>query len=316
MANLAAMEAADAAPAAGTTPDTPTASAKPEAERAASAENTEGQPPKAGSEGAPATEQPKPDDAKPDPSKETAKPQDKPAEPAPDKPQSKYEKNRVRLEGGWKELNAEKATVRATADTLKQREAELAKREAAVKEAEAKARQPKYTPDDYERAALQFEEKGQYDLADAARAQAKELRDNPPPPPPTDAQAEAQYQAEQKEWWGKAATDFPKVAVKDSAENKALQALIAAEPGVLSDPKGLYYAARLVNAESSAASVPGLTQQVSELTAKVKELEGKLAVPAGGAAPGNLGPVPYEQKTEAEQEAELYAQAREMGAFN
>lgn len=314
MAALASMEAADAAPAAGQAQADPAASANSEAERAASADPASSPTPKADAlDGAPATE----DSKTPDETKPEAKAEAKPEDPkAGAKAESKFAKNRARLEGSWKELNAEKATVRATAETLQAREAELAKREAAIQEAEAKAKAPKYSPEDYERAAEKFESQGKYDLADAAREQAKELREHPPQPAPTDAEAEAAFQSEQKQWWAKAATDFPAVAKQGSAENTALQALIKAEPGVLGDPKGLYYAARLVAAETSAARVPDLTKQVGDLSAKVKELQGKLAIPAEGSAPGNAGPLSFEQKSEGEQESELYQMAREVGPFN
>ena len=310
MEALSSMETADASPAEDAVPPAELASASPEAERAASSDSTKVQPPKAdANDGAPATE----DLAKPDKDKQAeTETQAKPGE----KPQSRFEKNRVRLEGGWKELNAEKTATRTLADTLKERQAELDKREATIKASEAKANAPRYTADDYDQAAKQFEDQGKYDMADAAREQAKELRAHPPQPAPTDAQAEARYKADQKEWWGKAATDFPAVAKPGSPQHEALQSLIKAEPAILNDPRGLYYAARLANAETSAASVPALTQQVSELNAKVKELQSKLAIPSDGLGHGPTPPLSFDQKSESEQEAELYATAKEIGSFN
>lgn len=257
---------------------------------------------------------------------------------------SKFAQNQSRLEGGWKTLNERKAEHEQAVTAFKAREADLAKRERAVEQARIAAAQPKYKPEDYEGLAAkletqvsglearakQLEAEGKWDEAEKlkeqlitnradarkAREYAAHLRANPAPAPQTDAQAEAEFRVQQKEWWGKAGIDFPAVLKAGSPESEALKALIKSEPAVVNDPKGMYYGARLVCAETSAARVPVMEKELGELRAKVKELSEKLAVPVDGAAAAPLGETPFDQKSEAEQESELYRMAEQLDARN
>jgi len=256
----------------------------------------------------------------------TAEPQ-KTTETADDKTTadkgSKYQQNQVRLEGGWKKLNESKTELQKQQDAFKAQQDEFTKRQREFEAQQQKASQPKYKPEDYEQAAKNWqteaealEADGKFDEADAKRVlarkaveHAKQLRDNPPPAPKTDVQAEAEFKAQQKEWWGKAAIDFPNVVKPGSPEQAALAALIKAEPAVINDPKGMYYAARLVTAEAAAASVPTITKENGELRAKVKELTEKLSIPGAGIATTVSRPKPDSEKTDDELEEELRAEA-------
>lgn len=239
---------------------------------------------------------------------------------------SKYARSIERGFTSWQEFNQwksdqrklienEQATIKAERDKLAQEREQFQKQ------------QPQRKPEDYEsyaanaeKEATALEADGKFDeatevrvKAKLARAHAKNLRDNPPPAPVTDTQKEADFQKAQKEWWGKAAIDYPAVAKEGTPESEALKALIKSEPSVLGDPKGMYYAARLVSAESSSARVPTLTKDLDAARAKIKELEGKLTVSDGGSIPGNLNPVPYDQKSDDEKFAELEQQAKQIG---
>jgi hypothetical protein len=274
--------------------DTAKPDSTPDAPPVPTPDTTEGQPPEPSKEGALATAP----DSKPTESK---------AEP------TKYEKAAGRQAEAWKQINTEKEEVRTLRKQIEaEREAIKAER-AAVETEKTKAAQPKYTPEQYETAADKWEAEGKLDLAEAARKQAKELRDNPPKPPVTPVEQQEQFKAQQKEWWGKAAIDFPDVAKKDSPEAQALAALVKAEPAIYNDPKGMYYAARLVCAEVAAARAPSLDKELGIANAKIKDLEKKLAIPGDGAVSGAPhGEVPFEQKSEAEQEAQMFREARAM----
>jgi hypothetical protein len=277
------------------TPETP--AAKPDSATPAPAPQTdtpEGQPPKPEPTGTPATApEVKPTDAKPEP--------------------TKYEKAAGRQAEAWKQINTEKEEVRSLRKQIEaEREAIKAER-IAVEQEKAKAAQPKYKPEDYEVAADKWEAEGKLDLADAARKQAKEMRDNPPKPPPTNAEQEAQFKEQQKEWWSKAAVDFPNVAKKDTPEAQALAALVKSEPAIYNDPKGMYYAARLVCAEVAAARVPAMVKELDAANAKIKDFETKLAVPGDGIVSGAPnGEVPFDQKSEAEQWATMEREAKAL----
>lgn len=238
---------------------------------------------------------------------------------------SKFEKAAARQKTAWEQINTEKADVRAERERLKAEREQFTNDRKALDQAKAKANAPKYQPGDYdeaasgwEREAQALEEQGKFDEADEkrvlsrkAKERAKDLREHPPQPDPTDAQKEAKFREEQKQWWSKAAIDFPEVAKDGTPASAALKELIRSEPHIMGDPKAMYFASRMAQAETVAASVPGMAKELEALRAKVKDLEGKLEIPTEGAA-HQLGELSFAQKSEAEQEAELYAMAQDV----
>lgn len=240
------------------------------------------------------------------------------------KDQSKFAKNQARLEGGWKQLNERKAEFEKQQAEIKRQQESLEQAKREFETTRQKSTQPKYKPEDYEQAAQNWEKEadsleaeGRFEEADKkrvmveqARERAKDLRANPPPAPKTDAQAEVEFRAAQKEWWSKAAIDFPSVVKDGSPEKEALTALVKSEPAVLNDPKGMYYAARLVCAETSAARVPAMEKELGDLRAKVQALNERMAIPGDGAAASVKGEMDFKNKSEAEQLADLYREAQ------
>jgi len=241
---------------------------------------------------------------------------------------TKYEKAQQRMAKTWDEVNKEKDLVRQTAEGLKQRETTLAQRERQLAEREAKLNEPRYKPEDYENHAAKLEaearkqeDAGEFTKADRlrydaekAREYATQLRQNPPKShTELETQRKAEFEARQKEWWGKAAVDFPGVVKDGSPERTALLKLLQDEKDIVNDPKGMYYACRLVSAETSAARVPTLEKDLAAANARVKELEQLTSVPADGSVPLSSGaPKTFEQMTPAEQMAALEAEARSM----
>lgn len=226
---------------------------------------------------------------------------------------SKFTREQGRQKSAWEQINATKEELKAERARLEEeRKAIVAQREEASRE--------KFKPEDYEQAAAKFEEQGKFDLAEAARERAKKLRENPPKEPPkggtpNEDQAK-QFEQQKKEWLSKASIDYPSVAKEGTPENAALKEFIKAEPMVLQSPRALYYGARMVQAETAAARVPGMEKELGELRAKVKELEA-LTAPNPPAVPGRggAGEQPFNQKSEKEQFADLERQAQEMGTL-
>ena len=230
-----------------------------------------------------------------------------------DKPEpSRYEKARLRQEKSWQELNLQKAEFKSQQESLAKERAQLEQERQAM----AKAK-PSFSPEQYEEAAKRFEEQGKFDLADAAREKAAELRKNPPAAVAARDQAQQQAKAQaleatRKEWWSKAAIDFPAVAKDGTPEAGALKAFVKAEPEILESPKALYYAAQMVTAQSTAARVPELEKELGALRAKVKEYE-RLTAPSGPGSPAKLGEPG--NASDSQQLAELERMANEMGAI-
>lgn len=284
-----------------------------------------------------ATEQVHSTDSKPNGAPATEEPQ-KPAEQSRDAT-GKFAQNQARLQGGWKTLNTEKDTLKKEREAFASQQAQFAKERTDFEAKQRTATQPKYTPQQVEEAAAaalvkadQLEAAGKFAEADKQRVQAeqfkeyaKQLRDNPPQTTEQQAtaakQAEEKFKADQKEWWSKAAIDYPESAKAGSPIALKIKAMMT--PGdpaydaevqqtVLTSPKGLYYVARLVSAETAAASVPTKEKELVELRAKVKELEGKLSIPGDQIATQLGKPKSDSEKSDDELEAELQATAATM----
>lgn len=246
--------------------------------------------------------------------------QPQPTQPPKAPEPSRYAKSVERQNRSWKELNDQKAAL------AKERE-ELQSQRTAFEQQRAQATQQQqeaeYTPEQYDAAAEKWEKEGKFDLADLARAKAKELRSQPPaqaraanqPDPRAQEQTQqAQLEAQRKEWWAKAAIDFPAVAKQGSPEQAAMQQFLQSEPGALQSPKAMYYAARMVAAEAAAGRVPAMEAELGALRAKVKELEALTAPTTPGVPHGTAqGDIPFSQKSEQQQLAELEQTALAMG---
>jgi hypothetical protein len=240
---------------------------------------------------------------------ETKQGEQAPATTEPEK--TRYQKSVDRREKSWAELNQEKELFRKAQAELDNSRKALETERKAFESKKAEAEKQRFSVEDYDKAAEKFEADCKFDLADAARNKAAELRKNPPKAASQlDAEKQQQFAAQQKEWFTKAAIDFPSTAKQGSPEHQALQAFVQAEPDVVAHPKGLYYGARLVAAETAAARVPALQKELEQLQARVKEFEA-LTGPSTPGVPGRVaGDVPWNQKPQGEQLDELEQMAR------
>lgn len=258
-------------------------------------------------------------------------------EPAKSKPEvketkSSYARSIERGFTNWKEFNEWKAGERARIEAEK-----------AAIQAERQALQtqkpPEMTPDTYrtwaeqtearsallEKRATAAEDAGNFDQAEKLREEAAELKidarrayrkaeELTANPPPTTQQQAAQVEATKREWYSKAQIDFPNAAKPGTPESEALTALLTQNPDIAApqNAEQMYWACRLVTGETAAARVPTLTKQVSDLTAKIKELEGKLAIPSDDTVHRQNGNVPFAQMSQDDQFAQLEREARGM----
>lgn len=264
---------------------------------------------------------------------------------------SRYEKNRIRLEGSWQKLNEEKAAFRSQSEALQRERQALERERHQFVQQQAKTKQPAIPPERYEQHAGQLEARaeqarreaerleiqGLTDAAEAKREQmyadrvnarkareyANQIRENPPKPDPTDAEVTAKFAEGQKQWWGKAIVDFPVMQKPDSEEYKTMAAAITpgnpnfnpiAHAFVESHPEAMYHLAQFSVLKSSAARVPAMQKELETLRAKVKDYETKLSPNAEHLHGKQLGPKDFKEMSEAEQYAQLEQQARSMDA--
>jgi hypothetical protein len=238
-----------------------------------------------------------------------------------EKAATEFSKDQQRRDTSWKALNAEKEKFRAEQETLRQeREQWQRQREQeAVKSARGRYTPEQYeqaagnmaeqarTLDlqakGLEAEAQKLEDEGKYKEAEKARAQAQDLKEDAAyqrksavnakaqaehvrknPDPTLQAVQQRNQQAMQhftleaaKKWpeFAKEGGDFQKKVVGE------LQAARKLGIDVNESPALMYHAVRLVAAETAAARVPTLEQELGEAKAKVKELE-LLTAPGGG----------------------------------
>ena len=241
---------------------------------------------------------------------------------------SKFAKEQARRDTSWKALNAEKEAV------TKERQAFEAERNAWKAEREAAEAETAVTPEKYEGYASQMRQRvdhlkaeadrldaaGKFDEAEAKREDARDaeadirkatkaaedLRKNPPA---NMVQRNERLQAEKKEWTLKAAQDFPDLAKDGSEFQKAvannLTEMQQHAPGMLRDPRSIYFVTRMTAMETAAAGVPELKTKLSQTEARVKELESLTSPGAPSQHQQLVGEIPFEQRSREEQFNEL-----------
>lgn len=226
--------------------------------------------------------------------------------------ESRYDRAVKRQKESWDKLNAEKEAFRAERETW-QREKDTREREQREKSA------GDYTPEQYDEAARLFDQQGRFEMADAARAQAKRLRENPEA---LKTQREAQErkaaeaaEATRKEWTLKAGQEFPDATKAGSPEQARASKILEEEPEMKSHPKGIYLAAKLASLELRSDRLSAVERELQQAKARVKELEGLTAPGDGGSGAAVQRAKSWDQMSDSEQFAQLEREASELGAL-
>ena len=185
-------------------------------------------------------------------------------------------------------------------------------------------------------AAEKAEKDGNFDLAEKLKDEVKFLRRDAATgkenaealrknPPKTDAQKQEQFQTDQRQWIGKAATDFPEFGKKgseiQSAAAERFKQLVAETPQLGKFPGLIYYCAEYAALKTAADRVSVLEKSVSDKDKELGELKTKLTEadallnpsPSGGAARLPKGQKARSEMTLQEEMAALQAEAAQMG---
>lgn len=227
------------------------------------------------------------------------KPKDKPEDKGEEN-LSRYEKAKRREAAAWNKINEEKTRIaEERAAIAKEREQFQATKPNTVK----------FTAEQYEVAAEKFEAQGKFDLAEAAREEAKNLRANPPKAEPQGETKPVEKSKEfvdtQKKYWDAAKKEMPELIDPKSPVNATFKEILKVEPEFLQHPKGPYFAAKLAKAETAAARVPELENQVGTLKTELEKLKKLTALPENG-IPGQIKPEKaFHEMSVEEQEREL-----------
>lgn len=245
-------------------------------------------------------------------------------EPAPDpaaKPKSKFARENERRDTSWKALQERKAEFdKSQAEFTAQQQKFATERkdwEAKLQEQQA----PTHTAEEYDAAAAHWEKQGLLDQADAARAEAKRLRTNPPKArtPTTSA---VELEQGQRKSWQQVKQEIPEMFDAKHPLNAEMKAWIeqhGATHPVMKLAEGPHLIAHFLKMKADVAAekavssrVPVLEKEAVALKAKITELEQLVSVSGGGLPPGALKPRGFNDMSEAEQEEYLKSQARHI----
>jgi len=253
------------------------------------------------------------------PSQESAKEEDTPEEEAPEQPaeekpetqeeeqpKSKYsraKKSQDRANKSWREVNEAKAALKREREELEaQKKAYQDSHEKSLEEIQQRTNTSRYSPEEYESIAQEFEDEGDHANAEAARKAAKQARQT------ATEQAQKKQQAEfVSKWdtnWKQATATHKDLNDQESELFRMVGQLLERKPVLTQYPEGITDAVEAASMYLKANRSSDLEKQVSDLKKQVAEYEEKLTL--NGSQPGGTMQIESFDKLPADrQRAEL-----------
>ena len=255
------------------------------------------------------------------PSQESAKEEDTPEEEAPEQqpdeekpeetqeeeePKSKYsraKKSQDRANKSWREVNEAKAALKKEREELEaQKKAYQDSHEKSLEEIQQRTNTSRYSPEEYESIAQEFEDEGDHANAEAARKAAKQARQ---------AATEQEQKKQQAEFvskwdtnWKQATATHKDLNDQESELFKMVGQLLERKPVLTQYPEGITDAVEAADMYLKANRASDLEKQVSDLKKQVAEYEEKLTL--NGSQPGGTMQIESFDKLPADrQRAEL-----------
>jgi len=235
------------------------------------------------------------------PSQESAKEEDTPEEEAPEQqpdeekpeetqeeeePKSKYsraKKSQDRANKSWREVNEAKAALKKEREELEaQKKAYQDGHEKSLEEIQQRTNTSRYSPEEYESIAQEFEDEGDHANAEAARKAAKQARQT------ATEQEQKKQQAEfVSKWdtnWKQATATHKDLNDQESELFRMVGQLLERKPVLTQYPEGITDAVEAADMYLKANRASDLEKQVSDLKKQVAEYEEKLTL--NGSQPG------------------------------
>lgn len=253
------------------------------------------------------------------PSQESANeedtPEEAPEQPAEEKPEetqeeeqpkSKYsraKKSQDRANKSWREVNEAKAALKKEREELEaQKKAYQDSHEKSLEEIQQRTNTSRYSPEEYESIAQEFEDEGDHANAEAARKAAKQARQT------ATEQAQKKQQAEfVSKWdtnWKQATATHKDLNDQESELFRMVGQLLERKPVLTQYPEGITDAVEAASMYLKANRSSDLEKQVSDLKKQVAEYEEKLTL--NGSQPGGTMQIESFDKLPADrQRAEL-----------
>lgn len=260
----------------------------------------------------PQVEKPSQESAKEEDTPEEEAPEQQPAEEKPEEtqeeeqPKSKYsraKKSQDRANKSWREVNEAKAALKKEREELDaQKKAYQDGHEKSLEEIQQRTNTSRYSPEEYESIAQEFEDEGDHANAEAARKAAKQARQT------ATEQEQKKQQAEfVSKWdtnWKQATATHKDLNDQESELFKMVGQLLERKPVLTQYPEGITDAVEAADMYLKANRSSDLEKQVSDLKKQVAEYEEKLTL--NGSQPGGTMQIESFDKLSADrQRAEL-----------
>jgi len=236
-----------------------------------------------------------------EPDQESVVTEDKTSEVEPEKPvdeekseqtegeeksKSKYsraKKTQERANKTWRDVNAEKAAVKKERQELEAQQKAFAEQQSASREEiTQRSAQSRYSPEEYEAIAKEFEDEGDHANAEAATKAAKQAREAVAE---QDAKSQqAKFVAKWDSNWKAAAAEHGDLNDQNSELFKMVGRLLEQKPVLTQYPEGITDAVEGATMYLKANRSTELEKQVSELKKQLAEYEEKTQL--NGSQPG------------------------------
>jgi len=241
-----------------------------------------------------------------EPDEESVVTEDKPSEVEPEKPadeesseeekpeqtedeeksKSKYaraKKTQERANKTWRDVNAEKAAVKKERQELESQQKAFTEQQSVSRdEITQRSANSRYSPDEYEAIAKEFEDEGDHANAEAALKAAKQAREAVAE---QDAKSQqAKFVAKWDSNWKAAAAEHGDLNDQNSDLFKMVGRLLERKPVLTQYPEGITDAVEGATMYLKADRATSLEKQISELKKKVAEYEEKTQL--NGSQPG------------------------------
>ena len=203
-----------------------------------------------------------------------------------EQPKSKYsraKKSQDRANKSWREVNEAKAALKKEREELEaQKKAYQDSHEKSLEEIQQRTNTSRYSPEEYESIAQEFEDEGDHANAEAARKAAKQARQT------ATEQAQKKQQAEfLSKWdtnWKQATATHKDLNDQESELFRMVGQLLERKPVLTQYPEGITDAVEAADMYLKANRASDLEKQVSDLKKQVAEYEEKLTL--NGSQPG------------------------------
>ena len=217
-----------------------------------------------------------------------------------DKKQSKYAKNQARLEKSWTGVNEAKEKNKELEAQLQQQAQELETQRQQMIAQQGYRDEHGHTAKDYEEAAQGFEDEGDINLAQSARAKAKELgaTEDHAKASASQAQYNQAWEAKRQELM----TRNPELNDMSNPLTQKAQAMLQNNPSLTASPDGLEMAVKMARLEMESGGTEESATKLLELQEKYNKLEKKTSVQGGFTGEKLNGEKGFEDMDDGEQE--------------